>query len=47
MRQTEYETTMHCLGYEGSPKGRRNDGLCDTYFKVKVSVVYKETEVKP
>ena len=43
---TEYETGMSCGGYEGSPKGRRNDGPCDTYFKVKVSVVYKEDEEK-
>lgn len=41
-KQTGYETTSRCKGYEGSPKGRRNDGPCDTYFKVKVSVVYKD-----
>ena len=41
-KQTEYETTKKCCGYEGSPKGRRNDGPCDTYFKVKITVVYKE-----
>lgn len=41
-KQTEYERTISCRGYEGSPKGRRKDGPCDTYFKVKVSVVYKE-----
>lgn len=41
-KQTEYETTMHCRGYEGSPKGRRNDGPCDTYFKIKINVVYQD-----
>jgi hypothetical protein len=41
-KQIEYETTMSCRGHEGSPKGRRNDGPCDTHFKVKVNVVYKE-----
>jgi hypothetical protein len=40
-RKTEFETTMFCAGHEGSPKGRRNDGPCDTMFKVKVNVVYK------
>jgi len=46
-KQTEYETTSHCEGYEGSPNGRRKDGPCDTYFKVKVAVVYKDDEVAP
>jgi hypothetical protein len=41
-KQTEYETMKSCCGYEGSPKGRRNDGPCDTYFKVNVNVIYKE-----
>jgi hypothetical protein len=39
---TEYERTVHCSGFEGTPKGRRKDGPCDTYFKVKASVKYKE-----
>ncbi len=41
-KRTEFETTVRCRGYEGSPKGRRNDGPCDTYFMVKVNVVYKD-----
>ena len=41
-KQTAYETTISCRGYEGSPKGRRKDGPCDTYFKLKISVTYKE-----
>jgi hypothetical protein len=44
-KRTEYETTERCEGYEGSPKGRRKDGPCFTYFKVKVAVVYKDDEV--
>jgi hypothetical protein len=43
-KQIEYETTKSCKGYEGTAKGRKNDGPCGTYFKVKVSVVYKESE---
>src|ERR1035437_4851375 len=42
-KRTEYETEMSCGGYEGSPKGRRKDGPCDTYFKVKVRGVGKGT----
>jgi hypothetical protein len=41
-KQTEYERTTWCQGYEGSPKGRSKHGPCDTYFTVKVCVVYKE-----
>jgi hypothetical protein len=41
-KQTEYETRKPCCGYEGSPKGRRHDGPCDTSFRVKINVVYKE-----
>ena len=40
-KSTEYETRISCRGYEGSPKGRRNDGPCDTFFKVKVNVTYR------
>lgn len=40
---TEYETTVGCRGYEGSPKGRKNDGPCDTYFEVMINVTYKPT----
>ncbi|MCE5309354.1 MAG: hypothetical protein LLG20_17070 [Acidobacteriales bacterium] len=46
-KRTEFETTMRCRGHLGSPRGRRNDGPCDTFFKVKVNVVYKDAaEVK-
>ena len=40
-RETEAEKTLSCKGYEGSPKGRRIYGPCDTYYKVRVTVTYK------
>jgi hypothetical protein len=40
-KRTEYETSMSCGGYEGSPKGRRKGDPCDTLFNVKVSVTYR------
>jgi hypothetical protein len=39
---TTFETTQFCTGYEGSPKGRRRTDSCDTMFKVKVAVTYKD-----
>lgn len=45
-RHTEFEDLISCCGYEGSPKGRRNDGPCDTKFRVKVAIKYKN-EAKP
>ncbi|HRJ17932.1 MAG TPA: hypothetical protein PLF84_02780 [Bryobacteraceae bacterium] len=41
-RLIDYEDTIRCQGYEGSPKGRRRDGPCDTSFKLNVSVAYKD-----
>lgn len=41
-RETELETTEHCKGYEGSPKGRRKYRECTDIFKVKVNIDYKE-----
>ena len=41
-KQTELQKTVHCQGYEGSPKGRKNDGPCDQYFEVVIRIVYKE-----
>ena len=40
--QTEYETTVRCNGYEGSPKGVRRYGDCYHFFEVKLRVKYKE-----
>ncbi|AKI97035.1 hypothetical protein [Kosmotoga pacifica] len=41
-RQTELETLKLCQGHEGSPKGRRIYRKCMNFFKVKVSIKYKE-----
>lgn len=41
--ETEFETSIICQGYEGSPKGRRKYGECMNLFKIKVSIQYKET----
>jgi len=43
-KQASYETTKKCEGHEGSPKGQRKGEPCETYFKVKVSVTYREGE---
>lgn len=40
-RKTEEEDTLFCQGHEGSPKGRKNYGPCDTYYKVKANLSYK------
>ena len=42
-RQAELETSKICQGYEGSPKGKRKYRDCVNFFKIKVSVKYKET----
>jgi hypothetical protein len=43
-RRTEFEHRYTCEGYEGSPKGRKNYGPCDTQFRVKVTVKYKDVK---
>jgi hypothetical protein len=40
--QSELDTTKKCQGYEGSPKGRKRYRSCLNYFKIKVSIIYKE-----
>ena len=45
-KQTELETTESCKGNEGSPKGRRIYGKCMNFFKIKVSIKYKEESGK-
>lgn len=45
-KETDSETELHCQGYEGSAKGRRRYRSCDHWFKAKVHVDYKETELK-
>ena len=41
-RETEYETTMFCRGYHGSPKGRKNYGPCEHRFNVRIKIKYKD-----
>ena len=41
-KRTEFEHVYFCDGYEGSPKGRKKYGDCDTRFKVKITVKYKD-----
>jgi hypothetical protein len=45
-KQTELETTESCQGYEGSPKGRRKYKGCLNFFKIKISIKYKENTQK-
>jgi len=48
-RQTHYEGSALCQGYEGSPKGRRHYRSCLSFWKIKVDIEYKEPppEAKP
>jgi hypothetical protein len=41
-KQTNLETSTICQGQEGSPKGRRIYQECMNYFKIKVSITYKQ-----
>ena len=41
LRLTKYEGRRSCTGYEGSPKGRRRTGSCDTSYRIAVEVTYK------
>jgi hypothetical protein len=41
-KQSDYEGSALCQGYEGSPKGRRQYRSCTSHWKVKVHVNYKE-----
>src|ERR1019366_979235 len=34
-RKTDVEETLFCQGFEGSPKGKKRYGPCDTYYRVK------------
>ena len=40
-KQTEYEGTATCKGYEGSPKGRKRYGSCVNWWKIKVKLQYQ------
>lgn len=43
-KQTHYEGTKFCKGYEGSPKGRIKYEDCDNFFKVSVDIKYKNIQ---
>jgi len=43
-KQTNYEGSEYCQGYEGSPKGRVKYRSCCSRWKVKVNLEYKEPE---
>jgi hypothetical protein len=45
-KQTDLETSESCKGNEGSSKGRRIYGKCMNFFKIKVSIKYKEESGK-
>jgi len=40
-RKTEESVQRSCQGREGSPKGRRQYGICGNFFKVKVQIKYR------
>ena len=42
--KTESEASGQCRGYEGSPKGGRKYRDCVNFFRVKMSVTYKEED---
>lgn len=44
-KQTHYEDSGQCQGYEGSPKGRRRYGPCFSFWNVKIDVEYKEPSI--
>lgn len=41
-KQTESEAAGFCEGYLGSPKGKVKYKDCSSYFKVKLSIKYRE-----
>jgi hypothetical protein len=41
-RQSDFETTKGCQGYEGSPKGKRYYRRCFNRFKIRVHIDYRE-----
>lgn len=40
-RATQYENIFHCIGHEGSPKGRRRGDSCCNYIEVAIKLGYK------
>jgi len=41
-KDTHYESTIHCHGHEGSPKGRRRGDSCMNWLELKVDVTYND-----
>lgn len=41
-KQTELQTSRHCQGHEGSPKGKRIYRKCTNHFTIRVSITYKD-----
>lgn len=43
-KQMEYQDTLSCQGYEGSPKGRKKHDDCYNMFDVKITIKYKNNK---
>ena len=43
-KQTHFEVSRICRGYEGSPKGRRNYRDCLNFWDITVDIVYHKEE---
>lgn len=41
-KNTQYDKSLRCRGYEGSPKGRKKYGPCFTRFRVRITLSLKE-----
>ena len=44
--ETEHETRGRCQGYEGSAKGKKRYRDCVNFFRIKVSLKYKNEEAR-
>ena len=44
---TELQISKLCRGYEGSPKGRRKYGRCLNFFRVEISITYRNHMLEP
>lgn len=42
--ETSKEVNLKCEGYEGSPKGKKFYRTCLNWFKVKISIQYKQED---
>jgi hypothetical protein len=41
-RQSQFSTTIHCDGHEGTPKGRRKGGPCLNYAKLTITLTFED-----